>query len=257
MSLAPSRPIGRFRAAGIHLAISVAVASLVLGAMLLVWYPGPFFTAMGGNNLVMILVGVDVVLGPLMTLIVFNVAKGRWLTFDLAVIGAIQLMALAYGVHIVAEARPVYMVFAVDRFELTAANQIRDEELASVKRPEFRDVPWGSPRTVGARVPVDSSEQFRIVASAASTGNDLSTFPQHFVPYADVAIAGLKRAKPLSELRRKAPDAPQKIDRALAKLGRSEADTLFVPLKGKVKDHAVLLDAKTGAVLGFVEVFPW
>ncbi len=32
--------------------------------MLAVWYPGPFFTAMGGNDLVLILAGVYLGVGP-------------------------------------------------------------------------------------------------------------------------------------------------------------------------------------------------
>lgn len=256
MSMAARPPKGRLWAAGVHLAISALIATVVVSTMYFVWYPWPFFGAMGGNNLAMLIVGVDVVLGPLVTLIIFNRAKGGWLTFDLCVIGALQASALAWGVHIVAEARPVYMVFSIDRFELTARYQIADAELARVKRPEFASIPLGPPRTVGARLPTDSGEQMRILGSAVA-GNDLSTFPQHFVPYVEVAATAVAKSRPLAELRGRSPEAPALLAKALADIGRAEADVRWLALKGRVKDAAVLVDAKTGAVLGFVEIYPW
>ena len=116
----------RWKAAGLHFLICVLVASSVVLVMLAIWYPGRLFEAMGGERLVMILIGVDVVIGPLITLIIFSPTKPRHLLrFDLTVIGCLQLAALAFGVYVVFEARPVYMVFAADRFEVTTAIEIQ------------------------------------------------------------------------------------------------------------------------------------
>ena len=46
--------------------------------------------------LILLMIGVDVVIGPLLTLIVFD-PKKKHLKFDLVVIAALQLAALAYG----------------------------------------------------------------------------------------------------------------------------------------------------------------
>ena len=84
---------------------------------------------MGGETLLRLLIGVDVVLGPLITLIIFDPEKPR-LKYDLAVIAVLQFAALAYGSYVMFEARPVYNVFVGDRFETVAANAIDDESLA-------------------------------------------------------------------------------------------------------------------------------
>lgn len=247
----------RWQAAAIHLGISATIGSAVVAAMLLVWYPGPFFTAMGGNELLMVMMGVDVVLGPLVTLIVFTPSKGlRLLRMDLAFIGTVQAVALAYGVYVVAEARPVYMVFTLDRFDLVAANDLRDEELARVSRPEFREVPWGRPKTIAVRKPTDPDEQVRITLSGLG-GVDLQTFPQYYVPYAELVGEAVKRSKPISELRKRHPEEAVRIEGDLKRLGRSEDDTRFLPLRARKKDHCVLLDAKSGEVVGFLELDPW
>jgi hypothetical protein len=255
--LAENIAMTRGKAFAIHLGISALIGASVVSAMLAVWYPGPFFTAMGGNDLVMILLGVDVVLGPLITLIVFNPGKRlALLRLDLAVIGTLQAAALAYGVSVIAEARPVYMVFTVDRFDLVAANEIKDEELARVTDPRFASVPWGRPPTVAVRSPGDPKEQMRIIQSALA-GADLQTFPQYYVPYEALASEALAKSKPVAVLRRRHPEAGPLIDRRLVELGRRDEDTRFLPLKARKTDYSVLLDARTGAVLGFLELYPW
>ena len=99
-SLARARPekrrLTRWHASGAHLLISAAIAAAVLTLMLTVWYPPPLFEAAGGNDLALILIGVDVVIGPLLTLIVFKPGK-RGLRFDLAAIAVFQLAAARAG----------------------------------------------------------------------------------------------------------------------------------------------------------------
>jgi hypothetical protein len=251
------RPFTRWKAFAVHLTISALIATSVVSAMLLVWYPGVLFPAMGGNELAMILIGVDVVLGPVVTLIVFNPAKSRrLLRMDLALIAVAQAGALAYGVYVVAEARPVYVVFAVDRFDVVAANQLFDEDLAVVKRSEFRTVPWGRPPVIAAAMPKDPAEQLRVIQWAL-VGSDLQVFPQYYVQYVELAESALKRAKPLAELRRRHADEATHLDEVLARLGRRDEELRFLPLKARNRDMTVLLDAKNGSVVGYAEVNPW
>ena len=79
--------LNRWQAAGIHLGLSATIGTLVLLAMLLVWYPGAYFAAAGGEGLLLILLGVDISLGPLLTLIIFNPRKRlNLIRLDLSVI---------------------------------------------------------------------------------------------------------------------------------------------------------------------------
>lgn len=249
--------MNRWKACAIHLGISAIVGTVVIATMLLVWYPGPFFTAMGGNDLVIILLAVDVVLGPLITLVIFNPGKRpALLRLDFAIIGALQAAALAYGVSVIAEVRPVYMVFTVDRFDLVAANDIKAQELAKVADPRFRSIPWGRPATIAVANPTDPQEQMRIIQSALE-GADLQTFPQYYVDYEKFARQALKASKPYAVLRRRHPESIAVLDKRLAELGRKEEEVRFLPLKARKTDYCVLIDARNGAVLGFLELYPW
>lgn len=107
----------KFRAAGIHLSVSLAVAALAAWLVFGLWYPYPYREISGGRELFMLVTAVDVVLGPLMTLVVYNRTKSRReKLLDFSVIGALQIAALCYGLWTVAQSRPVHMVFGYDRF---------------------------------------------------------------------------------------------------------------------------------------------
>ena len=102
----------RLRASAIHLAISLSVATLAALVVFGWWYPYPYRELSGGRELFALVVVVDVVLGPLITLVIFNVAKTRrHLMMDFTVIGLLQVAALAYGLWTVFVARPVHLVF--------------------------------------------------------------------------------------------------------------------------------------------------
>ena len=115
--------MSRWKAAAIHLSISAAIGLVVGALLLLVWYPPPYFHAAGADQLVLLLVGVDLVLGPLLTLILFRSGK-KGLKFDLAMIAVLQTTALVYGLSVVLQSRPVFLVSAVDRFVLVSASEI-------------------------------------------------------------------------------------------------------------------------------------
>lgn len=85
--------MSRFKAFSIHFAISFAIFLILLYFILFQWYPQPLFSTDGGWRIIRIIVGVDLVLGPLLTLIVFKAGKPG-LKFDLTIIAFLQITAL-------------------------------------------------------------------------------------------------------------------------------------------------------------------
>jgi len=247
--------MNRFKAALIHLSLSALVASLTFAIIYFVWFPGELFAAAGGLKLFFLIVGVDVTLGPLLTLVVFVPGK-RGLKFDLVCIALLQLAGLGYGVHILAEARPVYIVFVKDRFEIARANYISPEELEKGRAKGYGDLSWSGPRIVGAEMPTDPDEQFKIMTSGMA-GIDLQGFPQYYVPYEQVRDQVLKAAQPIEKLRRYNPDDPGAVDRAVAATGMREQDLRFLALPAGILDLAVLVDAKDARVVRLANVRPW
>src|SRR5262245_18835764 len=107
--------MNRWKASLTHLGISLGVAAVVYTAVRFFWYPGPLFEIAGGLQLLVLVISVDVTIGPLVTLIIFK--PGKWgLKFDLCFIATMQVAAMAYGVYSIAESRPVFVAFVKDRF---------------------------------------------------------------------------------------------------------------------------------------------
>lgn len=223
----------RWRTSLIHLIISAVIAMSVLALMLLLWYPYPLFAAVGGQHVLLILLGVDVALGPLCTLMIFKPQKSRKaLTFDLSVIAILQLSALLYGMSVVFQARPVFVVLSKDSFDLVTANTLSNEDIARVKNPKYRSLPLTGPIYVYSEMPADVKERNEVVLSAFS-GKDLPDFPQYYMPYEEHMADAARVAKPIAELRKLNPDRAADIDNAVHASGRTESDIGFLPLRAK------------------------
>ena len=247
----------RLKAFSFHLAISATIAAAVTSLMLLLWYAPPFFSALGGKHVLLILLGIDVTLGPLFTLIIFNPLKSRRaLTFDLSVIAILQAAALIYGMSVVFQARPVFVVFSKDSFDLVTANMLSKEDIAKAKNPGYRSLPLAGPIYVYAEMPGDVKERNEVVISAMS-GKDLPQFPQYYVPYGEHGSVAVRAARPIAELRKLNPGRSTDIENLIRASGRAEPDVGFLPLRAKYHDQAVLVGKSDGKVLAQLDVNPW
>ena len=241
--MSTKKAFSRWQAAGTHLLICLAVAASVVTLMLAVWYPRPLFEAAGGNDLLFIVLAVDVSVGPLLTLIVFKSGKPG-MKFDLAVIGLLQLSALVYGVHIVALARPAFIVFAKDRFELVTPAELAAEELAAAKYPQFRAPPWTGPMLAAADLPTDPAEHKKLI-DLSLAGFDVQHFPRYWAPYAERAKEVLAKADTIARLRVTDPDTAKAVDAWLAASGTKEDAVRALLLRTRFAWVAVLVDPKT------------
>ena len=117
----------KFKASGIHLALSTIIFLVFLYILIFHWYPLPYFHSDGGWQGVRIMLFVDVVLGPLLTFIVFNYKKPRnKIIFDLSIIAVIQIGALIWGVNAVYNGRPVVIVYYEGSFNSQEARVFYD-----------------------------------------------------------------------------------------------------------------------------------
>lgn len=246
--------MNRPRAALAHFGLSVLVVGTVFLLVYFLWFPEPLFRGAGGRDLFLVLALVDVTLGPLITLIIFRPGK-RGLGFDLATIAVLQLAALGYGAHTLFEARPVWVVFLKDRFDLVRANQVEDADRAKASAA-FRALSMSGPRIAGARIPADPDEKFRTMLSGMA-GLDVSSYPQHYVDYAEVRGEALAKSQPVAKLRSLNPGHDAEISRAIARAGRDDSRVRFLPLRAGKRDLTVLLDAATGDVLSLLDLKPW
>lgn len=237
--------ISRVKAATVHLIASAIIATAALAAMLIFWYPPPYFHAMGGLKLMLLIVGIDVALGPLLTLIVFDTRK-KSLPFDLAFIAALQIGALGYGIHAMQAGRPVFTVFTGEALSIVSASEIDPEELAKARREEFRHLSLSGPILVATEPPTNPEEASSL-AFAALAGIGIEHLPRYYVPFVEHRSRLLQAARTLDELE-------QAVDKnILAKahdhLQRTAppAESLrYLPVKTRREVLLGIVDAATG-----------
>ena len=118
--------MNRFKAFAIHLFISFVIFLILLYFILVQWYPEPLFSNDGGWRVIQIIAAVDLVLGPLLTLIIYKAGKPG-LKFDLSMIALFQILALTWGIWTTYNERPAAIVYTVDFFTPVTAYQLKEQ----------------------------------------------------------------------------------------------------------------------------------
>ena len=231
--------MNRWKASGSHLLLSIVVIGGIALSAFLLWYPYALYRVAGLDRILLVMLGIDLTAGPLLTLILYR--KGKWgLKFDLTVIALCQLAFLAYGLHTLWVARPVFLVGTPDTFTLVFASEISDDDLAQGSRPEWRRLSWTGPVLVGTRMPDDPEQRRGIIEEFMAGGAGIERSPKYYLDFGDVAPEMLRTAaQPLTEDRR-VPDADIRATK------RTHDQLRSVPVVSRRGEGRMLVDATNG-----------
>jgi hypothetical protein len=231
------------------LLLAIAASALVFG----VWYPSPYAQVAGGTTLFFILISVDVVMGPALTAVAANPAKPlAAFRRDLAVIVVLQLAALGYGLYTMALARPVHLVFEVDRFRVVVAADI-DPTLLPEAPPSLRALPWFGPGLIAAVKPTDPAEQVKSI-ELGMAGIDLAMVPRNWRDYASQAPAVWAAARPVSVLQARYPALAPELQAIAGRAGQPVEALRFLPLVSRHASWATVLAEPGARVVGHLAV---
>jgi hypothetical protein len=246
--------MSRYRAALIHVLISAAVVAAILSIVFLIWYPGWTFRVAGAMDPVLIMVSVDIVLGPLLTLIIYKEGKPG-LKFDLAFIATMQLIALVYGSNTLYGERPHYLVFAIDRVTLVAKKNVDESTISSELRAQDN---LGHIVNVFARAPTDPAEFQRFLDGVLFEGQrDLDLRTEFWEPWLAGAQDIRAKARLLSEFEPAGELEKATIGDAMRRLGDVHPQLGLLPVGGIEDDIGLLIDIESLEILEVIEINPW
>jgi hypothetical protein len=239
------------RFAGKHLLASIAIAVAVSVLVFGLWYPHPFDQLASGRELFALVMSVDVVAGPLLSLIVFNPMKSRReLVRDIGVIVALQTAALSYGLFSVAQARPVYMAFEGDRFRVVSVPDLRGANVNGLSLT--------GPKLIGVRLLSNTDPAYLKSIQLAMQGVHPAFRPERWMPYDSQREQVLAAARPLADLKKRRPQSADVIVAAAHRAGRSESELGYLPLHAEHRsDWVVVLDMKTAVPIDYLPVDGW
>ena len=220
------------------------IASILIGAVLVtlvfgVWYPKPFAAAEGVTHIFLMLLVIDVIVGPILGYLVYKEGK-KTLKMDLAVIIAIQVTAMLYGIYSITQSRPVWIVQNGSIFQLVRANAILQEDQKDAEA-DYQSNSWTGPKWVAVNHQHSKYERYA---------------EQTLVPnlYTDLSIASARiqqYAQPLESLQQF--NEPKTIKKILDAYPEAQS---WMPLRTTGIGLTVLLD-QDYKVIKVVDLRPW
>lgn len=234
----------------IHISISSFILLAFLSMVWFVWYPQEFFEIEGGWPVVTALITVDLIIGPLLTFVVFNPAK-KELYFDLSVIAFLQIAAFVYGSITIFQERPEYVVFYENQFFLISASSINVDNL---KDESLRNSFFSQPRFVSAQIPTTSAERKELVAKLSKGDKDITHFSEYYHPYQE-NIAHIQKNPSQLDINFLLKNHPEQkaVITAMAQ-GLAVESLIYYPLQGSVKKQVMVLKPDDASMLGIVAI---
>lgn len=246
------------KAASLHLLLSLLVAVLAASLVFGLWFPAPLHQIAGGAGLFLILMAVDVVCGPVLTLILFDPHKARhkWL-LDVALIAVVQLGALAYGLSQMAMARPVFIALEGDRFRVVQAVDVDQAQLGKAL-PEFQQLGYAGPRVIAVQLSRPGDADYLASVQLSVQGFHPAFRPQRWQPYASAMPPVAQRLQPVALLRQKNPDQLAVLDEALRTLALSEDELGYLPLvREEITGWVALVRRSDGVPVSYLPLDGW
>ncbi len=227
--------MSRYLAAFYHLLISLVVFVGLAYLVLFVWYPDFFYTIDGGWEGMRIIIFVDLVLGPCLTLVVYKAGKPG-LKFDLTCIGLLQSLCLAAGLFVVYSERPTFFIFYEGHFY--SASQDTFERYRQTA-PDPSSHPGPTPIKVIARVPDNPIEEADFRKILYQDGIPIWVYERSYAPLASHMDEVMAQAFDLSDL--KARDTEGKLDHWLEDHGGEIEDYSFFPIHSRYQSPFVAI----------------
>lgn len=250
ISSSSSRIRAASRAAVTHFFAS-SVTALVVAVLIFCAFPTPYDSLAGGRTLVFLVIVVDVICGPLLTLVLFDPCKSRaQLWCDLSLVVLVQAAAMSYGLWTAWESRPLYLVHEIDRFKVITAVDIdanARKSLPNALRPNI----WTGPVVVSIRPPKSDQERKEVLFESVQGGRDYAERPDFYIPYDnEAALKAVKRARLLSVFVEKHPQQQESVRKLASSKGLDITQLLYLPVMGRQDWVAVL--SSQGQIEGFL-----
>ena len=225
-----------------HLSISFVFILLLALLIFLVWFIPPLGKATGILPIFAMLIVIDLFIGPLLGFLVYKEGK-KTLKFDLSVVILLQISLFIYGSHIIAQARPAWIVFNSGLMDVVQAFEISTQNIEKAK-PEFQKIPWFYPKFSAVK-PLPNSENIIELQSGMSVVQK----PERYISLDEAKIQLQSHAKPLNQLN--VYNDKQLVEKTLAQYPQADA---FIPLKANTLNMTVLLNKKNGQIIKIVDL---
>jgi hypothetical protein len=227
------------------------VLALILGALYIGWYRWPGWYLTDVSHVAMVMIGVDVVIGPLLTLVIANQNKPRReLKRDIGIIVAAQLCALLYGSVSLWNGRPLYYAFSENVLQQVQAYDIdpHEADIGRRQNPALAPHWYSTPRWIWAPLPDDPDLQSKIVTDAVAGGDDVISMPKYFKPWENGLPALSSKLKKVDDVAYFAKSEKTNLKEQMKAAGIPTDESNAMPLTGRGHPVLAVMDPATATI---------
>ena len=233
--------VQKMKASGLHFLLSLVVITAYLSIVFLLWYPEPFASLEKVADAAEIVIGVDLVLGPLLTFLLYKKNKPGLKT-DLTLVVLVQLSALFWGVHVTYKQRPVYMAYAEQMFSVVAASDLQGKQPADAV---LRSRGWGDQRLVFIELPENAQEKLQLLLKQ----HNIYTMVDLYRPYTEHLDTIMAESIDMMQRIEDYPEMKPAFEAFLHTHGGSVDDYAFIPVEGRKALAFVVLQKSNGKLV--------
>lgn len=244
----------KIKAFFLHGVLSFLIGSLAAYCVFYFWYPSPFDELSGGREIFLLIAAVDVIVGPLITFVVFNPKKKRLEKFfDLGFIIFLQTIALVYGLWSASQAKPIYVVFEYDRLRVVHVSDLPLDGRENIYS-KLKSFSIQRPQYLSLRA-LEPAEQLELTI-AALEGIPLAARSQLWRPYEDAKKEIIDKSGFLSDLKTNHPEKERIIDELVWKSKVPENRLRYLPIFSRKAIWTAVIDINGLLPVGFIELDP-
>lgn len=247
----------RFRllAFGLHICASACALTVILAGMYVGWYRWPGWYLSAVLHVVGIVVLVDLIIGPTLTLVIANPAKPRReLKRDLGIIVSVQLIALIYGTAALWQGRPLYYTFSANRLEIVRSSDIESDEVARAQKenPSLAPHWYSTPRWIWAPLPDNPDEAAKIATGTVFGGKDVIDLPHYFKPWNQGLPKLREQLLPVDQIKYLSKAEKQSLRPRITALGLAPDDRNALIMWGGSRRLVAAIDPQTLQIRAFL-----
>ncbi|MBC9228950.1 type IV pilin accessory protein [bacterium SPL81] len=228
-----------------HLSISLSCLLILFFLIYFIWFFPPLIKATGILSVFIMLVVIDLIVGPLLTFLVYKEGKSS-LKFDLSFVIILQVCSFLYGSYIIFEARPVWIVYNLGKYDLVQSFEVVEDNINNAL-PEFQRKSNFYPKYAAVK-PLPNSERIKELQFGMSTVQK----PERFFNILSARLSIVENSLSLNTLKKY--NSHFLVDSILTKYPQA---TGYVPLKANAVDMTVLINKEKGEVIKIVDLRPW
>lgn len=235
-----------------HLCISALVASAAAYLIYKIWYPYPYREILWGQDIYKLLIGIDVIVGPLITLIVFNKKKSFLeRTSEIIFIAVLQVTALGYGIWALAQARPAQVVFEYDHFQVVPIYLVPLPQPGEKFDHQIELEPWIGPNLISLRdLQRDKENIKKWRKNIYFGGPPLAAQPSLWQAYDLAKNEVISSSRPLTDLLNRYPQEKKAIEQAVKTTKMDFNSLSYVPIYAGTNAGALLLIKDSAKIIG-------